>query len=115
MSDRRQPGSPTVVRPASCRRQRGKRATLPVRERGGAVSMKSAIGLAVLVSAAALTAEAFAGPGAGVITTVAGNGHVGAYATQDVAPVAATAWPVSRPVGLAFDGPGNLYIADFSD
>ena len=50
----------------------------------------------------------------GTITTVAGvNGNYGYFQNQDGGP-AASAY-LDKPVGLAFDGTGNLYISDSND
>ena len=44
----------------------------------------------------------------GIITTVAGNGDFG-YSGDDIM---ATNAALDRPMGVALDGAGNLYIAD---
>ena len=49
-----------------------------------------------------------AGPNAGTITTVAGNGSAG----YDAASTVATSASLNQPGGVALDGAGNLYIAD---
>ena len=49
-----------------------------------------------------------AGPNAGTITTVAGNGSAG----YDAAATVATSTSLNQPGDIAIDGAGNLYIAD---
>ena len=55
---------------------------------------------------------------AGVITTVAGTGRIGEFGGGfggDGGPATATTARLSRPFGVALDGVGNLYIADWGN
>ena len=76
-------------------------------------------GSGTIVIATALISGTGTGPlltlSPGLIGTVAGNGLQGYTASQDTGTTAATATSLYYPSGVAVDGAGNLYIADYSN
>ena len=69
------------------------------------------LGVSAAAVAAVVATGAFGGSGGGTITTIAGTGKIGLFRGRRPGDLGAA----GHPTGVAVDGQGNVYIADYGN